>query len=435
MEVRKLLKTFLSLVLIGWIVSSLLSISYAESSKDVFFNTQYYLNLDNQYFDKYLNYSEFKNTFNQIYGERTGVPVSVLVHDYFEQPNDHGDRMLLVGNRVKVSDDVEFLPVSVVNYTYEDALSFLKENTRVYNASFGVITSKFVDLVTDLQRKGVLVINSAGNDPNAAQGYNTIRNNIHTDNYLVVGQIDIDSKPVIYNGNYDITDFSVYAGVYYDGIADSTGVGGTSAAAITVSTIIAQYYSIRPCWDYKDMKKFIYATLRPTSELGIYNDRTKTKRYLKYDTRIFDDSYVQALNLDTCTGLGSSDTGVSDTGIESILSRIFDRIFNRDNSTNTNNTESNNTISEIDQQLINTYEGNTATCIINKDWYCVIENATNIIQLDPSNAIAYASRALAYRSLGFCNWAIEDVTIARVLDSRNQTVREVYDVTMEMCGG
>ena len=93
------------------------------------------------------------------------------------------------------------------------------------------------------------------------------------------------------------------------------------------------------------MKKFIYATLRPTSELGITNDKTKTKKYLKYDTRILDDSFVQSLGLSTCedfNGFGSitqpvnnqdsSDDNLGIIGNTLIrITEMFGRLNNRRN--------------------------------------------------------------------------------------------------------
>ena len=307
------MKNLKQIILIAFISFICISSVYSqELYKDVFCNTDYCRSLDDQNFDKYLSYSVFKYQFNQVYGNRTGVPISVLVHDQqgFTTPGQHGYDMLLVGSKVRISDDVEFIPVDLYAYRYNSIPGMLKNNTKVYNASFGIPGDpSFLTLVNDLQKKGILIIKSAGNNPNTdTHDINFIKNNIHIDNFLVVGQIEVYPTPFIHVGNYPITDFSVYAGVYYDGTDSPGGIGGTSAAAITVSTIIAQYYSIRPCWSYKDMKKFIYATLRPTSELGITNDQTKTKKYLKYDVGILDDSFVQALGLSTCddfNGFGS----------------------------------------------------------------------------------------------------------------------------------
>ena len=426
--IRTKLLRRLSLVLIGLLVSSLLSVSYAESNKEVFYNTEYYREFDAERYDKYLNYTTFKNTFNQIYGEKTGIPISVILHDWFDKTNDHGDRMLKVGNRVKVSDDVEILPVSKVQSSYQEIPGVLKQNTRVYNASFLPISTDFVTTVNELQKKGIFVINGAGNNYERDIPYIEFRrNNIHTDNFIVVGKISGITKFSITFGNYDITDFSVVAGLYYDG-TDNSSIGGSSSAAITTSTIIAQYYTIRPCWNYKDMKKFIYATLRPTSELGITEDNTKTKSYLKYDTRIFDDSFVQSLGLNICTGVGSIDN----------ITQVSD---NTDNSTQSTNPQDSNSsiadnstsISNSNQEIIDEYFQAASDCSVNQKWHCVIQSANNIINLDNSNAEAYALRGLAYSKIGVCDLAVTNINKAVELDSDNSSVVDTYNYVIGLC--
>ena len=110
------MKTLKQIILITFVSLVLIQTGYSqELYKDVFYNTDYYYNLDNQNFDKYLNYSVFKQQFNQVYGERTGVPISILVHDQegFTTIGQHGYDMLLVGSKVRVSDDVGFIPVDL----------------------------------------------------------------------------------------------------------------------------------------------------------------------------------------------------------------------------------------------------------------------------------------------------------------------------------
>ena len=346
------MKNLKQIILIAFISLVLTYIGHGqEINKEVSYNTDYYHNLDNQNFDNYLNYSVFKYQFNQIYGARTGVKISVVDYDQgFNTIGQHGYDMLFVGSKVRISDDVEFIPVDLMTIYNTNASSYLKPNTKVVNMEGLFDNTIFVNFVHTLQKMGLLVIQPAGNGNNCTNYavdqvcHEFWKNNIHIDNFLVVGQIEVYPTPFIHVGNYPITDFSVYAGVYYDG-TDGPGIGGTSAAAITVSTMIAQYYSIRPCWSYRDMKKFIYATLRPTSELGITNDKTKTKKYLKYDTRILDDSFVQSLGLSTCedfNGFGSitqpvnnqdsSDDNLGIIGNTLIrITEMFGRLNNRRN--------------------------------------------------------------------------------------------------------
>lgn len=431
-----ILITFISLVLIYRVYSQ-------ELYKDVLCNSSYCSSLDIGNFDTYLNYRVFQYNFNQIYGKRTGVPISVLVHDQegFTTPGQHGYDMLLVGSKVRISDDVEFIPVYLYAYRYNSIPGMLKNNTKVYNASFGTTDPSFITMINELQKRGIFVSYAAGNNPDTDAYYNNfIKNNIHTDNFLVVGEIEIYPTPTVYNGNYPITDFSIYAGVYYDG-TDGAGIGGTSAAAITVSTIIAQYYSIRPCWSYKDMKKFIYATLRPTSELGITNDQTKTKKYLKYDISILDDSFVQSLGLSTCAdfnGFGNITQPVNNQqnsnqsinnqenseqhfGIigNTILSitNMFGRLNNRSNNNNTNNNA--DELVRLNQEL---------RACSNTDYHCLLNTTNAILKINPDDAKALGVRAAAYAGLGDEKKAKRDIERAIQLSPNDASLLNMQNI-------
>jgi hypothetical protein len=77
-------------------------------------------------------------------------------------------------------------------------------------------------------------------------------------------------------------------------------IQGTSNAAAVTSAIIAQYYSIMPCWSTMDMKRFIDATLKPAKDIDLKDKWTKTKKYLSYSEKIFDKGFLRSHNINVC---------------------------------------------------------------------------------------------------------------------------------------
>ena len=406
----KLLKSIIFLITI------FLSLANAQE-KDLFCVEEYCRDLDNQYFDRYLNYSNFKNKFNEVYGERSGAKISVLLYDGYYPTRigntnvNHGAEMHLVGTRTRVSDDVEFILIDYNQVSDLNVLQFIRPDTKVLNASFTTGDLDYFTLVNELQKHDILVSQSAGNadfQANGATGevvfsdqtfFQLWQKNVHYDNYFVVGQLGVNSKNngLEYEyGNYSITDFGVYGILYYNGMENFFASAGTSTAAIVNSTITAQYYTIRPCWNYKDMKKFIYATLRPTTEVGITNDQTKTKKYLKYDTRIFDDIFVKSLGLSSCTGL---DNQIIDNSQPSGNKGFIDNLLG-------NNSQ------KSDEEKVQDYLKASNKCNLDKNYQCAVENANKVIKFDPNNATAYNNRGWAYYYLGNYGQAIADINTA-----------------------
>ena len=197
------------------------------------------------------------------------------------------EKLLKKGN-VKVWDESNGWPVGVR----------IKQDI-----DYAAMTSQFKKL---LRKYDVMYVVSSGNNIEDFNSRNikTLVNN-SLDNMFTVAQFGIDpesGKPVMEHGMFFwAPDFSVLGEyITVDSKGTYTAYEGTSNAAAVTSAIIAQYYSIMPCWSSVDMKRFIYATLQPAKDIGLKDIWTKTKKYLAYSDKIFDKAFLKANNIRVC---------------------------------------------------------------------------------------------------------------------------------------
>jgi hypothetical protein len=279
-------------------------------------------------YNQYLDINNFKSEFNKRFGEKTGVSVSVLIlGDDFINPFGHDRQVLKVGKEVRISKDVKLLAPGYNFFDNSDVDKIIyKYNIKVFNYAGVPYQDGYEildELIKTLKDNDVLFVQAAGNGKQQYELEKAFKSAVNYDNMLAIGNIVDsyiatsrivtslltqlfilplmpDSRFDVYEGNNELSDFSVFGINCNNHRALRTCTAGTSESSIVASVIIAQYYTIQPCWSYQDMKKFIYATLRPTSELGISNDNTKSKKYMKYDTRIFDNDFIQSIGLPVC---------------------------------------------------------------------------------------------------------------------------------------
>ena len=280
--------------------------------------------------DQYLNVSKFKEAFKAHIGGKTGNDIYVVVNDRYVGTN-HGNEMSDIVNLIKVSDDIKLIKRNVdeatidcvennkkvkceLNREVEKLLR--KNNVRVWNESNGVPVMARVKADIDyatiinqfkklLKQYGIMYVSSSGNNENKLSTRN-IKNLINNplDNLLTVAQFGISSKngkPKMENGMFfRAPDFSVFGNYEVADGKELSGWAGTSPAAAVTSAIIAQYYSIMPCWSTIDMKRFINATLKPAKDIGLEDKWTKTKKYLSYSEKIFDKNFLRSHNIKVC---------------------------------------------------------------------------------------------------------------------------------------
>jgi hypothetical protein len=287
--------------------------------------------------DQYLNITNFKNAFKANIGSSTGNDIYIVVNDCYDNSEfcgNHGDGMVGVINSIKVSNNVKTIERSnietaikcttegkngrvkcVLDNSVEQLLK--KGNIRVWNESNGfpllpnarqsisnaIAQDKFKRLI---KKYDTMYIVSSGNNKEkqvSSRNSKTIINN-PLDNLLTVAQFGIDlnsGKPVMQNGMFfRAPDFSVFGEYLIEDEKGLMSVGGTSNAAAVTSAIIAQYYSIMPCWSTMDMKRFINATLKPAKDIDLEDKWTKTKKYLSYSEKIFDKNFLRNHNINVC---------------------------------------------------------------------------------------------------------------------------------------
>jgi hypothetical protein len=282
--------------------------------------------------DKYLNISTFREAFKQNIGSMTGNRVGVVVNDSFNIT--HGAAMASIVEGVKISNDVRVIGRDInkpaadckatdnkgrrvkceLSNDVENLLA--KGDVRVWNESNGwPVSPKLRDsisyaTITDqfkrlLKKYDVMYMVAAGNNNESfgARNVKTLLNNPF-DNLFAVAQFGIDTetgKPVMQNGKFfRAPDFSVFGEYVVEDGKKAMTYSGTSNATAVASAIIAQYYSIMPCWSTMDMKRFIYATLQPAQNIGLKDLWTKTKKYLTYSEKIFDQKFLRANNIKVC---------------------------------------------------------------------------------------------------------------------------------------
>ena len=286
--------------------------------------------------DQYLNITNFKNAFKSNVGSMTGNTVYVVVNDCYNDGKEcggHGYQMADIINIIKVSDDVKVFVRSnsdqSIKCTKESKISrekcqldskveslLRKNNIRVWNESNGWPIQSNIKLNMDraseteqfkklVKKYDVMYVVSAGNNENefSTRNVKTLSNNPF-DNLLTVAQFGINrenGKPIMENGEFfRAPDFSVFGEYEVAEGEKMSGWAGTSPAAAVTSAIIAQYYSIMPCWSTMDMKRFIYATLKPAKDIELKDIWTKTKEYLSYSEKIFDKNFLIKNNLKLC---------------------------------------------------------------------------------------------------------------------------------------